>query len=320
MTTPTRTSVAMTDPAQVHALLRDSYADNHLRVGGGDLSDFHFRHSRWDAGPMYVEQTSNTLTVELDVHPVDAVWICAVLRSTIEVEVEGVSRQYAAGDVFLATPPGMPYRSRCHGMSTGSVGLDVKVFADVTGEQDFDPMSRLRLDPMPPDAARYWRQTVDFVAHSVLGNPEAAANPLLVGSAQRLLAATALHGYGLEPPETADVRRDATPASVRRAVAFIEAGPDLDLSVADIARAGRVSVRTLQLAFRRHLNTTPMRYLRRVRLDLARTDLHAAHPADGTTVTDVARRWGYADLSRFAADYRTVYGEHPHVTLRRLST
>jgi AraC-like DNA-binding protein len=316
MAAPVHSNFDTTDSEQVHALMRDAYADNHLRVSG-DPTDFHFRHSRWDAGRMFVEQMSNTMSVELDMNPLGTLWFCAVTRSTIEVEFDHVLRQYGVGDVFLAVPPDVHYRSRLNGMATGTVGLDVQVFADVTGEQSFDPMSRLRLEPMPSNAARSWRQTVDFITRCVLDNPEAAANPLIIGNAQRLLAATALHGYGLESPETAGIRRDATPVSVRRAVAFIEASPNLDVSVADIARASHVSVRALQLAFRRHLGTTPMRYLRRVRLDLARSDLLAARPADGATVTATAMRWGYADLSRFAADYRAAYGEHPHVTLRR---
>jgi transcriptional regulator GlxA family with amidase domain len=141
------------------------------------------------------------------------------------------------------------------------------------------------------------------------------ANPLILGSAQRLLAATLLHGYGMEPAETAGMRRDATPASVRRAVAFIEASPHLDLSVADIARAAHVTPRSLQLAFRRHLDTTPTAYLRRVRLTHAHAELRNAIPGDGVTVTGVAARWGFTP-SRFTERYRAAYGVLPSHTLR----
>ena len=316
MTAPVHSTLETTDPQQVHALMREAYADNHLRISG-DTCDFHFRHDRFAAGQMSVDKLSNTLTIKLDMQPLDEVWIAAITRSTLEIEVDHVTRHYGVGDVFLSGQPGVGYRNDLNGVAVDVVGLDPSVFCQVTGEEAFDPMSRLRRDPMPPHAASSWRRTLDFVTRDVLGNPAAAANPLIVGSTQRLLAATALHGYGLAPAETAAIRRDATPASVRRAVAFIESTPELDVSVADIARAAHVSVRALQLAFRRHLDTTPMRYLRRVRLDLARTDLQRAQPGDGATVTAIAMRWGYADLSRFAADYRQAYDEHPHVTLRR---
>jgi AraC-like DNA-binding protein len=59
-----------------------------------------------------------------------------------------------------------------------------------------------------------------------------------------------------------------------------------------------------------------MAYLRRTRLEYAHQELGAAIPGDGTTVTDVAARWGYANLSRFTSSYRRAYGELPSHTLR----
>lgn len=81
-------------------------------------------------------------------------------------------------------------------------------------------------------------------------------------------------------------------------------------------RAAHVSVRALQLAFRRHLDTTPMAYLRRVRMDRVRADLTAADPAS-TSVTTVTARWGFYAAGRFSADYRSAFGEYPRDTLRR---
>ena len=72
----------------------------------------------------------------------------------------------------------------------------------------------------------------------------------------------------------------------------------------------------MQIAFRRQLDTTPMAYLRRVRLDRAHEQLRAADPGQGTTVTTVATRWGFASPSRFTADYRAAYGELPSHALR----
>jgi AraC-like DNA-binding protein len=314
MTAPTHSSFATTDPEQAHALIAEAFADNHLRISGV-TSDFRFKHERWAAGKMSVDEMSNSLTIAMDLQPMVALWILDIRRATIQIEVDHVTRHYGVGDVFLAAPVGIEYRNELQGYADRPVGLDPSVFCEVTGEEAFDPMSRLRLDPLPPRAAAAWRRTVDFVRDDVLSFPEAAANPLILGSAQRLLAATLLHGYGLEPPETAGMRRDATPASVRRAVAFIEASPHLDLSVADIARAAHVTPRAVQLAFRRHLDTTPTAYLRGVRLAQAHQELRAAGPGDGVTVTEVAARWGFTP-SRFTERYRAAYGVLPSSTLR----
>ncbi|MEV7548459.1 helix-turn-helix domain-containing protein [Amycolatopsis sp. NPDC089917] len=70
----------------------------------------------------------------------------------------------------------------------------------------------------------------------------------------------------------------------------------------------------MQLAFRRHLGTTPMAYLRRVRLDYAHTDLRAATPGQDT-ITRIAAHWGYGRASVFAARYRETFGELPSHTL-----
>ena len=131
-----------------------------------------------------------------------------------------------------------------------------------------------------------------------------------------MLAAVTVSTFTTEPERGSAGQSGAGAATVRRAVAFLEANPDLDLGVVDVARACHVSVRALQLAFRRHLDTTPMAYLRRVRLDRVRADLRTAGPGQGVTVTQIAARWGFADPSRFSAHYRRVFGEPPRDTLR----
>jgi transcriptional regulator GlxA family with amidase domain len=75
-----------------------------------------------------------------------------------------------------------------------------------------------------------------------------------------------------------------------------------------------VSVRSLQEAFRSHLDTTPMAYLRAVRLRHIHADLRAR--GDGVSVTDVALRWGITHAGRFAQEYRRMFGQPPAQTLR----
>jgi transcriptional regulator GlxA family with amidase domain len=106
------------------------------------------------------------------------------------------------------------------------------------------------------------------------------------------------------------------PAVVRRASAFMDANPERPLTVAEVAAAAGVGARGLQVAFRRHVGSTPMEYLRRVRLERVHRELRAAGPGDGVTVRETARRWGFANPGRFAAEYRAVYGQPPSRTLR----
>ncbi|MHC3468256.1 AraC family transcriptional regulator [Streptomyces sp. 7R007] len=107
------------------------------------------------------------------------------------------------------------------------------------------------------------------------------------------------------------------PGAVRRAVDFCAEHAHEPISVADMARAARVSVRSLRQGFRTHLATTPLAYLRRVRLDLAHRDLLAIADRRAVgTVTDVALRWGFVHLGRFTGHYRQAYGQTPSQTLR----
>jgi AraC-like DNA-binding protein len=108
------------------------------------------------------------------------------------------------------------------------------------------------------------------------------------------------------------------PRAIRRAVATVEEQPMAIVTVADIAAAANLSVRALEDGFRRHVGTSPMAYLRQVRLARAYDELLAAAP-DATTATAVAQRWGFAHYGRFAALYRQRYGCSPSATLRSSS-
>ncbi|MFC9895984.1 helix-turn-helix domain-containing protein [Nocardia sp. NPDC127579] len=106
-----------------------------------------------------------------------------------------------------------------------------------------------------------------------------------------------------------------TPRPIRRAEQLI-ADRALDLpSVADIAAAVGISVRSLQEGFRRYLDTTPTERLREARLVGVHADLAAADPTT-TTVAAIAADWGFWHLGRFSALYRRRWGVSPSTTLR----
>jgi transcriptional regulator GlxA family with amidase domain len=109
----------------------------------------------------------------------------------------------------------------------------------------------------------------------------------------------------------------SAPPTVLSAIALIERRATEPIGLAEIAAAAQLSPRALQVAFRKHLGTTPLGYLREVRMSRAHADLQAARPGDGQTVSAVANRWGFSQLSRFAHDYKQRYGVSPRQTLGR---
>jgi AraC-like DNA-binding protein len=79
-----------------------------------------------------------------------------------------------------------------------------------------------------------------------------------------------------------------------------------------------VPERTLRLCCAEFLGMSPSRYLRLRRLNMVRTELRRADPATAR-VAEIARRYQFSELGRFAATYRAVFGEMPSDTLRRIA-
>ncbi|WP_326835134.1 AraC family transcriptional regulator [Amycolatopsis rhabdoformis] len=106
------------------------------------------------------------------------------------------------------------------------------------------------------------------------------------------------------------------PGPLRRAVELIETRPDGDLSLERLARHAGVSSRSLQRHFHDHVGVSPRDYVRRTRLARVREELAAAGPGSDVTVTEVALRWGFTHVPRFASAYQRRFGELPSTTLR----
>lgn len=86
-------------------------------------------------------------------------------------------------------------------------------------------------------------------------------------------------------------------------------------SVNDLCQRLRVSRRSVQNGFRRVTETTPINYIRSVRLNGVRRELMSTRGTE-LSIGDAAARWGFFHLSHFAADYEQLFGELPSQTRR----
>lgn len=309
-----------TDPAEIEQFGQESLGIKLQLTGCPD--DYYWSQSHLDAGSVSIDRVSSA-GLFLQVQTTGSVLVVTGERGLITREVDGVRQQIAPGESGLGPYGGQQYRSEWTGDEPCAtvVRLDLDLVRDVaastSGTRDVE-FTGFR--PVSPAAERQWQETVDLVSRTLraaaMGPP---ASPV-VGEARRFLAAVALSTF----PNTAgprDVGRagpdggGVVSETVRRAVDHIEANVQHELTVADIATAAGVTPRALQLAFRRHLDTTPMAYLRRVRLAGTHDELREADPSSGTTVTEVSGRWGFCGSSRFTAYYRQAYGETPSETL-----
>jgi AraC-like DNA-binding protein len=161
-----------------------------------------------------------------------------------------------------------------------------------------------------------WR-TMLRLAIEEIEHPTGIMAGTLVG---RHLEAMLIDGLLLAHPHNHSeaLLRPAAPgasATVRRAVDMMESQPGEAWSVVRLAGAVNVSVRALQDAFRRDLGVPPMTYLKRARLNRARSILRDASPQE-VTVRGVGKQVGLLHPGRFAAEYRAEFGEEPSATLR----
>lgn len=174
----------------------------------------------------------------------------------------------------------------------------------VTGPIVLAPSTELRRG-----TGRSWWSITQLVSRMMLGPDHGLFDPAVAAPLYEAMMTGLLlsvdHQYrdALVQP-TAPSR----PRHVRRAVDAIHACPAHPYTLTSLAELAGVSVRTLQQGFRAHLNTSPMAYLRHVRLACAHDDLSRD---DTVTVAEVAFRWGFTHLGRFAAAYARQYGNLP---------
>ncbi|WP_410812674.1 helix-turn-helix transcriptional regulator [Micromonospora sp. 067-2] len=318
MTSPVQTrGFESRDPAVIHDFLASTY-DTDLRIHGGDES-YRLVHRRVDAGPFALAAAGQTAHLDIGVNGIDALVVCRSHTARLERATDASVHRCGPGDVFLTSRPGLPFDVHWQPGEVELCVLDLAVLAQVaTAAPDRRPGQIRFTDLAPATAAlaRQWFTTTRYISDVVLTNPIASAQPLVIGNAARMLAAAALTIFpntAVTDPTIED-RRNAGTATLRRAISFMDEHADRDITAADIANAAAVSLRAVQLAFRRHLDTTPMAYLRQIRLDRAHHDLVRANPHQDT-VSAIASRWGFASHSRFTARYHASYGVPPRETL-----
>jgi AraC-like DNA-binding protein len=159
-----------------------------------------------------------------------------------------------------------------------------------------------------------WHRALNYVT-ATLAAAETAQQPLIVAAMAPLLAGALLECYPSNMTGQDPAGDPALPEPLKDAVAFIHSHAAADVSINDVAAAVHLTPRAVQYLFRRQLDSTPTEYIRQVRLHHAHQEL-LADDRSGTTVAEIAQRWGFAHAGRFAVLYRQIYGQSPHATLK----
>lgn len=93
--------------------------------------------------------------------------------------------------------------------------------------------------------------------------------------------------------------------------------PQDPLNIADLCQLFRVSRRSLQYAFEDLTGMGAAQFLRNVRLNAVRRAIRRLAKDSSESIANIAARWGFWHLPRFAEYYRGLFGELPSETRQR---
>ncbi|GAB1511449.1 helix-turn-helix domain-containing protein [Actinophytocola sp. KF-1] len=281
-----------------------------------------FRFTQLTTSTFSVGMAAQTDDLEINVvEPPTSLYLLRPRGMVVDYRSAQHEHRIGPGELYIASTgqDGMPYRVRWTDGVIEATALPFPLLDRVAAIDEDVPVRFTDLRPHSRQAAGHLAATVDHLVDALRERPEVMAEPLVASTSGEMLCAAVLATFPntavLEP--TIEDRHDSHPRTLRRAIAFIDDNANEEITVADIAAAANVTARALQHAFRRHRATTPMGYVRLVRLRQAHQELLAADPTSRVTVTEVAARWGFFHPGRFAGYYREVYGCSPYQTLLR---
>jgi AraC-like DNA-binding protein len=166
-----------------------------------------------------------------------------------------------------------------------------------------------------PSGRTYWRN-INYLWSEICRDETCASSHDAAAAVEGCHAE--LFRVALEGHAVGDYERVMTPSpdiGLERAERYIAEHLSEELTLNEIVTAAETSTSTMLRAFRLHRGTTPMRYVKQLRLEAVHRALLAAVPT-AAKVSDLASDYGFYQFGRFAADYRRTFGQLPSETLR----
>ena len=168
-------------------------------------------------------------------------------------------------------------------------------------------------------ASRHFGQVAEWVVGLALQGSESLAVPAVRAelSERLLLALTNAVNAQEESAALGCPTTRHRGRIVRQMTDHLHAHPDRTMRLSDLCQLTGSSARSIAHACQTVLGTSPMRYLKQLRLNRARILLRKGS-REVTSVSECAHFAGFSHLGRFSADYRRTFGESPSQTLDRL--
>jgi AraC-like DNA-binding protein len=315
------------DPRQAARDVARIFKPHTLRLRGSDMK-LHAKMNTIRSGNFSASRLEYGADVEIDPGPLDDFFLIQIpVSGNAEIGCGNARFESSVQTASLLSPT-LPVRMR---WLAGNAQLCVRferAFVEqhcashlghtLDGALEFDPAVG-----MDAGAGRYFLRLLKAYLDelAVAAETGGAIHPLMRDRVGDQFAASLLNAllYGQPHTWSEELRRPeqaVAPHCVRKAEEYLREHFREPISMETLALAVGVSTRTLFAGFRDFRKTTPMAYLRDLRLDKARGSLLAGEASSAVQVTNIALDSGFAHLGRFAASYRARFGESPSATAR----
>ncbi len=274
-------------------------------------------HRRREAGLLTMDDVVIQGRMDFEIPASDTIVVIQPRAGSIGV----ADGQYVAVDSPVLVADGMPCALQCNGARFDVVSIAAEAMHKVVAECRpllFAQTQFLDWRPRSRAAVRAWHRALDY-AVLTLASADTARQPRIVAGLAPLLAGALLECFPSTATQQGLADEPELPQSLKDALSFIHRHAAREVGINDVAAAVHLTPRAVQYLFRRRLGTTPMEYMRGVRLSGAHHDL-VGGSTSSTTVAEIAQRWRFAHTGRFAVLYRQAYGQSPHATLRQTTS
>ncbi len=246
----------------------------------------------------------------------DPVFVSFAIRSTARRTWRGTGLEW--GDLVLHAG-GESFHERCGGnYHWGLVGVSrARLSAYARALTDHDilvPRLGQILRPSAAAAARL-RLVHAMACRLVRTKPEIIVHAEAIRALEHDILHALVGCLGAASGSNRPAARGGRAEVMARFEALLATEPSARWHLPDLSSVLHVPQRTLRNYCAEVLGVSPSRYARLRRLNLVRAALRHADPATARVET-IASRYGFGELGRFAAAYRTAFGETPSTTLR----
>ncbi|MBT7952651.1 MAG: AraC family transcriptional regulator [Gammaproteobacteria bacterium] len=169
--------------------------------------------------------------------------------------------------------------------------------------------------PIATGAGRQWlaalRSLIQYLEYGA-NDPDTRR---LLPEYEQLLITTLLYVQPHNYSSALCANNNTAPRHIRIAEKYLQENASQVIDAQSLVELTGIQESSLWRAFKQHRGCSPFQYLRFVRLQRARMEL--LDPSMDINVTNVAMKWGFNHLGRFALAYKKHFNESPSDTLKR---